>query len=168
MSPAPFYLLEFITYYFSQGVLCQARSLEWIPISKIHRGGAALYAGGSFTSVDGIQSNNIAKWEFERLEIFRRGDVDGNGKLDITDAIIYLNYAFVGSEEAPVCLDAADVDDNGTLDVTDAINRLNYQFVGTGDPPAAPGHETCGPDPDQGEDNDAFLPCVYPPANCEE
>ncbi len=94
--------------------------------------------------------------------LFRRGDVDGNGALEVTDVINFLNYAFVGSEEAPGCLDAADVDDNGTLDVTDAITNLNFQFIG-GKPPAPPGPFECGPDVDE----DAFPPCEYPAEMCE-
>ncbi len=94
---------------------------------------------------------------------FRRGDVDGNGDLEVTDVIKFLNYSFAGSEEAPGCLDAADVDDNGTLDVTDAINSLNFQFVGSAGPPAAPGPSACGPDVNE----DAFPPCEYPAESCE-
>jgi hypothetical protein len=76
---------------------------------------------------------------------FRRGDVDLNGALQITDAIKVLGYLFLGSAE-PVCQDAADADDNGSLQITDAIRILGYLFVGSAAPPF-PGPDQCGPDP---------------------
>ena len=45
---------------------------------------------------------------------FVRGDVSGDGKINIGDAIIILKLGFDGGEE-PVCLDAVDVDDNGEV-----------------------------------------------------
>ena len=87
--------------------------------------------------------------------IFRRGDADGSGGLDITDAIFTLNYLFLAGA-APTCMDTADADDSGGLDVTDAIYSLNYQFQ-AGSPPPAPGPTTCGVDPT----DDDLAPCVY-------
>ena len=78
-------------------------------------------------------------------EIFRRGDVDSNRVLEITDAIVLLSFLFLGGPE-PACLDASDADDNGALEITDAINVLAYLFTG-GDPTPAPGPVSCGPDP---------------------
>ena len=78
---------------------------------------------------------------------FRRGDVDGNVDIEITDAIALLGYLFTGGRE-PACLDAADSDDSGELDITDAIAVLGYLFTG-GRAPAAPGPETCGADPSE-------------------
>ena len=76
---------------------------------------------------------------------FFRGDADGKGSIEITDAIYLLSYLFLGGP-APSCPDAADADDNGQLEITDAIAVLSYLFLG-GRPPAAPGPMTCGPDP---------------------
>jgi PKD repeat protein len=75
---------------------------------------------------------------------FRRGDADGSGKLDLTDAIATLQFLYMGYA-APGCKDAADTDDSGKLDLTDAIASLQFQFMG-GTPPAPPGSTTCGPD----------------------
>jgi hypothetical protein len=74
---------------------------------------------------------------------FRRGDVDGDGTVNITDAISLLGFLFLGSDPPP-CLDAADTDDNGRLVLTDAIAILNFLFQ-SGTPLAPPG-TTCGPD----------------------
>ncbi len=78
---------------------------------------------------------------------FRRGDVDGNGIMELTDVIRFLNYQFVGTIQAIDCRDAADIDDSGDLDLTDAIRSLNFQFAGTAGAPEPPGPYQCGIDP---------------------
>ncbi len=77
--------------------------------------------------------------------LFRRGDADGDGKLNITDPIFTLNFLFSGGR-APDCMKSADVDDSGVLNITDPIFSLSFQFLG-GPQPKAPGHLTCGSDP---------------------
>lgn len=74
----------------------------------------------------------------------RRGDVDANSEVDITDALQILMFLFVGNELLS-CEDAADWDDNGKFDISDVIRLLQFQFMGT-TPPAEPGTE-CGEDP---------------------
>jgi len=76
---------------------------------------------------------------------FRRGDVDQNGTMDLTDAVKILNYLFAGGVE-PQCLDAADGDDSGELELTDPIRILNYLFLGTASVPEKPGPFQCGID----------------------
>ena len=44
----------------------------------------------------------------EGEEVFRRGDVDGSGALDITDPIANLGFQFLGTF-APICRDAHDL-----------------------------------------------------------
>jgi hypothetical protein len=91
--------------------------------------------------------------------LFRRGDTDGNGTIEVTDPINNLSFQFLGTF-VPGCLDALDWDDSGTLEVTDPIGNLTRQFLG-GEPAAAPGSESCGPDPTEDE-----LGCDTVPA-CE-
>jgi hypothetical protein len=86
---------------------------------------------------------------------FRRGDVDANAALDISDAVGILSYLFLGTG-TPACLEAADTDDNGEVDITDAVTNLGYQFLGD-PPPPAPGPNNCGPD-----GNAPFLGCDQP------
>lgn len=76
---------------------------------------------------------------------FRRGDATLNGNLEITDAIVILNWLFTGGP-TPRCMDAADSDDDGKVNLTDAIRTLFFLFGG-GPPPAAPGPGVCGADP---------------------
>lgn len=67
---------------------------------------------------------------------FRRGDVNGDGKVDISDAIS-MNKA-IGQPALLGCADAADVNDDGSFNVDDSLAVLAYLFEG-GEPPAAPG-----------------------------
>ncbi len=75
--------------------------------------------------------------------LFKRGDVDQNGRLQITDAIALLGYLFLNGPE-PGCLDAADMDNDARTGVGDAIYFLSYLFI-NGPAPHAP-FETCGAD----------------------
>jgi len=66
---------------------------------------------------------------------FVRGDVDRNGELDITDAIVILQYLFLGGSGVD-CPDAADVDDGGSVDIADPVRLLDFLFRGGTEPPA--------------------------------
>jgi hypothetical protein len=85
---------------------------------------------------------------------FRRGDVNGDGKEDITDPIFLLGFLFLGGSATP-CPDAADGNDDGRLDITDPIFLLSFLFQGGQEPPA-PGPRTCGADPTA----DSLGPCA--------
>jgi hypothetical protein len=76
---------------------------------------------------------------------FRRGDVDGSGKADLTDAVVLLGHLFLGGAP-PDCPDSGDSNDDGRLDLTDAIVLLSHLYLG-GPPPPQPGPSECGPDP---------------------
>jgi hypothetical protein len=92
-------------------------------------------------------------------QAFRRGDADGGGGVDISDAVLVLNWLFLGGEE-PSCIDAADADDSGEVDIADAVRVLNWLFSGGLEPPA-PGPDACGLDPTL----DSLPPCAAP-AGC--
>ena len=82
--------------------------------------------------------------------VFSRGDGNGDGVLELTDAIIILNYLFLGGGE-PACLEAADSDNDASVSLTDGVLILTYLFRG-GNAPALPGppgvDSGCGPDTD--------------------
>jgi hypothetical protein len=88
-------------------------------------------------------------------ETFRRGDTDGNGSVNVTDAVTVLNALFQGAT-FPACPDTADTDDTGDVSITDAVFLLNALFQGGLQPPA-PGIDACGPDPTA----DELGPCTY-------
>ena len=91
---------------------------------------------------------------------FRRGDVNGDGVKDISDAIVTLTALFIGTVTLE-CEDAADVDDNGQLEITDPIVCLSLLFLGVGQlPPPI----NCGPDPTTDAlDCQRHDPCRPPP-----
>ncbi|MBN1419281.1 MAG: hypothetical protein JXP34_10920 [Planctomycetes bacterium] len=74
---------------------------------------------------------------------FKRADGNGDGQLDLGDAISILNFLF--ADGPMTCVDAADVNDDGQNDIGDPIALLNYIFV-HGEAPAPP-FEACGTDP---------------------
>jgi hypothetical protein len=79
---------------------------------------------------------------------FRRGDSDGDGALDLADAVFTLRALFQGGQDLG-CAEAADLDNDGSINVTDPISVLEFLFRG-GPPPAAPGPPPgpCGLDTD--------------------
>jgi hypothetical protein len=91
--------------------------------------------------------------------VFRRGDGDGNGRVELSDAVMTLNHLFLGGAPLP-CEDAADADDDGQVAITDAIRTLSYLFLG-GCLPPWPGSDHCASDPTP----DQLGECK-PPASC--
>jgi hypothetical protein len=79
---------------------------------------------------------------------FRRGDADGDGVLNLADAVFSLRALFQGGP-APGCTEAADTDNDGAVNVSDPIAILEHLFRG-GPPSAAPGPPPgpCGLDTD--------------------
>jgi hypothetical protein len=78
---------------------------------------------------------------------FRRGDVNGSGAMDLSDGVAVFSYLFLGAAE-PACLESADSNNSGAIDISDGIAILDFLFLG-GTPPPAPGHQSCGTDPDE-------------------
>ena len=91
------------------------------------------------------------------LPVFRRGDVNADRDIDISDGAFVLEFLF-DSGPPPPCMDAADIDDGGTVELTDAIRLFRYLFLG-GAEPVAPGARACGTDPS----GDDLLGCASVP-----
>ncbi len=81
---------------------------------------------------------------FVDLPALKRGDANGDGSVNIADAINLIQYLF-NNGPTPGCLEAADVNDDGLNDVSDAVFLIQFQFL-DGSPPPAP-YPTCGTDP---------------------
>ena len=75
---------------------------------------------------------------------FRRGEANGDGVFDISDAVITFERVLLGG--IVNCRDAADADDDGRLGIADGIWMLSYLFS-EGEALPAPGSSGCGPDP---------------------
>ena len=99
----------------------------------------------------------------EFLGYFIRGDVYGNGTVDLTDAIGALKYMILGTLEAS-CEDAIDSNDDGQLTIDDPIHILTVLFLGGTSIPA-PAGPRCGVDPTEGSLGcDIAVACVPVPA----
>ena len=83
--------------------------------------------------------------QYFRLVQFRRGDVNIDGSVDVSDALGIFNWLFLGGAGTP-CENAADSNKDLSIDLTDGVHILSYLFMG-GTPPAPPGPEECGVDP---------------------
>lgn len=77
-------------------------------------------------------------------EIFRRGDSNADGGVDIADAVHTLLHLFEG-QAALACADAADANDDGLVDLSDPIATLGFLFLGGAAPPRP--FVACGGDP---------------------
>ena len=75
---------------------------------------------------------------------FVRGDGNGDGVLDISDAIATLAILFNGGASITTCEDGHDSNDDGNIDIGDPIALLSYLFAGASELPA-PG-ASCGED----------------------
>lgn len=74
---------------------------------------------------------------------FLRGDANGDGVINIGDAVFGLGYLFGGTPA--ICRDALDTNDDGANDIGDPIYSLAFLFSGGFAPPAP--FPSCGEDP---------------------
>jgi hypothetical protein len=152
-------------------------STDGSPFPITNRVGGRFRVGGTFEA----DSNTVPALELtdgsfrcagvEQETFFKRGDVDGNGNADFTDAILSLQFLFLGTF-TPTCLDAGDANDDGKVDLTDSIFLLVWLFL-TGDAaPPEPGPFTCGIDPTANSspiEGGEELDCAdYPLESCTE
>jgi formylglycine-generating enzyme required for sulfatase activity len=66
------------------------------------------------------------------LQKFKRGDANGDGSLDIGDALRILGHLFLAQPPELDCQDAADANDDGEVDIGDPILILFFLFAGNG------------------------------------
>jgi hypothetical protein len=77
-----------------------------------------------------------------RDTLFRRGDCNDDGSVDISDAVCILGWLFLGGT-TPGCVAATNTNGDEAADVSDAVYLLAHLFLG-GPAPVAPFPE-CGP-----------------------
>ncbi len=75
---------------------------------------------------------------------FMRGDCNGDGVFQISDAVALFSELFSGGPVGP-CDDACDVNDDGNKDIADGIYALSSLFSGGADPSSP--FDQCGSDP---------------------
>ncbi|MDE0960376.1 MAG: dockerin type I repeat-containing protein [Planctomycetota bacterium] len=76
---------------------------------------------------------------------FSRGDSNGDGSTNLTDAIHILGVLFIAGSNPLACSDSADCNDDGSVNLADAVTLLSYLFI-PGSPPIAD-PSSCGIDP---------------------
>ena len=82
-----------------------------------------VYSNGSKPTVQETQTSiTVAK------ENYQKGDVDGDGVVDLADAVLVINH-YVGKPVTTFIEKAADVDGDGVVDLADAVLIINY-YVG--------------------------------------
>src|SRR5688572_31869409 len=74
--------------------------------------------------------------------LFLRGDANGSGVIDLSDAIRLLRWLFLPAQPEMECIDAADANDDCDTDMVDAMVVLLHSFGG-GAAPAFP-YPECG------------------------
>ncbi len=74
--------------------------------------------------------------------ILRRGDVNLDGSVNISDPAFLSNYLFAQGPE-PGCLNQADANDDGAVNVADMTFLFNY-LAGSGSAPPYPGPSGVG------------------------
>ena len=79
---------------------------------------------------------------------FRRGDAADDGGVTISSAILILNFLFTERVNTLPCMEAGDINNDGSINLTDPVSLLGHLFRSQ-PPPALPGPESCGPDPDE-------------------
>ena len=85
--------------------------------------------------LQGVNGGGTGDWSASTLFTtlaeggYLRGDVDGSGTVDITDATTLINYLLYGNAN-PFVEDNADVDYSGDIDITDATTLINYLLYG--------------------------------------
>lgn len=91
-------------------------------------------------------SNEVCATTGQVNGIFRRGNVNSDARINLTDAVNIMGYLFMGERTVITCKNAGDVDDDGHIALTDPIYLLSFLFQGGDDPPP-PGPHCCGIDP---------------------
>ncbi len=90
--------------------------------------------------------------------VFRRGDGNADGIIDLADSIYILSYLFAGGPE-PFCMDTFDANDDGSVNLADAVVLLDLLFGASVDLPEP--FSACGSDPTpDGLRCYSFPPCM--------
>ena len=100
------------------------------------------------TQCEGVELLRLV-FESASRPAFLRGDADGNGSRNVTDAVHILDWLFRRGEP-PACEASADANDDDRIQVTDAIFLFGWLFIRAPEDLPAPWWH-CGEDPTPGE-----------------
>lgn len=103
----------------------------------------SVFATVGATSVSVVPNKINGVVDFIDAPLFIRADSNGDGSVNVADAVRTLSYLFQGASVS--CLVALDTNDDSGIDIADAVRTLAYLFS-AGAPPPAP-FPTPGTDP---------------------
>lgn len=86
-----------------------------------------------FMNAEGYYSARIVPLCALRSPLFRRGDCNSDGGVNISDAIFQLNHIYLGRERW-YCDDACDANDDGRANLADVVLIIGYVFFGQIEP----------------------------------
>lgn len=125
---------------------------RWVPGQyKLLWGSPAIDAGDpeETPDVDDSRSDIGAHYFEQRLKAFVRGDVNGDGKVEVADLLALDGFFRRSGDRVIACFDAADLNDDGQVTPAD-LAHLMAHFCLNSLPPAPP-WPYCGLDPTPGE-----------------
>jgi hypothetical protein len=131
---------------YNNGLLSVRNQPMDLEIADLDRDGASdiLVSGPTDRSTPPATGASVLYGRLATTSLFRRGDANGDGRMDLTDVVRTLYWLFLFDVQFS-CPDAADANDDGKIDITDPIAILQRLFLG-GAPLPTPGSETCGED----------------------
>jgi hypothetical protein len=92
-------------------------------------------AGGQASAIGISQSDNfVVKVGFVYASFVNRGEVTGDGLIDLGDLLFLISYLYKGGL-APCPVEAGDVNCDGIIDLGDILYLISYLYKG-GPPPA--------------------------------
>jgi hypothetical protein len=97
--------------------------------------------------VEEIDGSSTLVAGFDCSMRFLRGEANGDGRIDLSDALFALFFLFAGGPPPP-CADAMDANDDGVLDLADPIAVLDFLFLDGAQPPMPNGSPGSDPTPD--------------------
>ncbi len=114
------------------GLSDSGRNTDWAVTFDVQNGGVG-YCHNPLNGQSTGSVNTMAAAENGTTQIFSqeelmRGDVNGSGKVDPTDALMAMNY-YIDKTKYPLSqqqVKAADIDNSGTIEPTDALRIMNY------------------------------------------
>ena len=101
---------------------------RWTGTVDLHAETNVIEVSGFDSAGDVVDTAQITVVSRESPSLpFIRGDVRGDGRVNIGDPVTVLLHLFRGQPLR--CRDAADVDDDGSIEIDDALAILEYLFL---------------------------------------
>jgi len=117
----------------------------WVAPTGYHVVAATVSRGRTYTEEIGDPPVTVIDCEYtlkaSSVAPFIRCDSNGDGAIDVADAVHTLNELYLGHPHSS-CSAAADCNGDGTRDLSDAVFGLSHIFVGTAPPPRP--YPSCG------------------------